>query len=634
MQSRSLIIWLSFLLTCMASTAFSQQAKALKWYSKAQKTEQKKSFDKALEQYAKAIEADPEWCAPYDAAISLAFRLKNESRAESLLQAAARNCKHPDAKIFYTLGMRALDKQQWQESASYLERFLNTEHSYTGFISQAEGALDRIQRIREAQQHPTTDSIRPLPATINSAADEYLPLLSATEDFIIFTRRARGDENFYGSIRKEGQWQIANPINSLNTRFPDGAATLSADGRTMILTRCHDRQGYGSCDLYISQWKEQNWTPARNLGPKINTEYKETQPCLSADGSRLYFSSNRPGGYGKMDIWAIDWLPEGKWSDPFPLDSTINSPANEKTPFIHYDHQSLYFTSDRPESFGSSDLFLSRKKKNKWTRPQNLGWPINSPDEEGTIYISRDGSTAYMGKKLGDSSHYDLVRFTLDASVAALPSTYFYGQVVDANTQEGIPAYVMVLDDFGDTLARFSASANGHFMLTLSQDRSYQFFMEHPQYVYYSGRWEGSTLIQNGMEGQNFQFQMQQPEATDSARTFVLQNLFFASNSARILPSSQSEIQKLYEWLIQKPEIGLEIHGHTDQVGSAQANQILSLQRAKAVYDTLVAKGISADRLRFKGFGESQPLVETEMTEADRAQNRRTEFQLWNYRDN
>ena len=113
----------------MTSTAFSQQAKALKWYSKAQKTEQKKSFDKALEQYAKAIEADPEWCAPYDAAISLAFRLKNESRAESLLQAAARNCKHPDARIFYTLGMRALDKQQWQESASYLERFLNTEHS-------------------------------------------------------------------------------------------------------------------------------------------------------------------------------------------------------------------------------------------------------------------------------------------------------------------------------------------------------------------------------------------------------------------------------------------------------------------------------------------------------------------------
>lgn len=633
MRRRSLIIWIFLLLTCTTSTIYAQHSKAQKWYSKAQKAEQKKSFHKALDQYAKAIKADPEWCTPYDAAISLAFRLKKESQAEALLLAAASDCKDPDAKIFYTLGMRALDQQQWEASARYLERFLNTEHSYTRFISQAKEALDRVRRIQAAQQHPTTDSIRALPKSINSSENEYLPLLSATEDFMIFTRRARGDENFYGSVLKDKEWQTAVPIHALNTRYPDGAATLSADGRTMIMTRCHDRQGYGSCDLYISRWDGQNWSTPRNLGPKINTEYKETQPSLSPDGSRLYFSSNRPGGYGKMDIWAIDWLPEGKWSEPFPLDSTINSPANEKTPFIHYDHQSLYFTSDRPESFGSSDLFLSRKEKHQWTQPLNLGWPINSPDEEGTIYVSRDGTTAYMGKKLADSNHYDLVQFTLDASVAALPSTYFYGEVVDAKTHVGIPGYVVVLDDSGDTLARFSASANGNFMLTLSQDRSYQFFIEHPDYVYYSGRWEGSTLIQKGMEGQNFEFEMQKPEPSDTAKTFVLQNLFFASNSSKILPSSQSEIEKLYELLIQNPTLGLEIHGHTDQVGSAQANQILSLQRAKAVHDVLLAKGISADRLRFKGYGESQPKTE-EKSEADRAQNRRTEFQLWKYQPN
>jgi len=549
MRSRLLIIWISFLLSCITSIGNSQRPKALKLFQKGQKSEQKQSFEKALQQYEKAIEVDPSWCEPYEAGIRLSYRLKKETKALQLLQFATQNCKEPEPRFFYTLGMNAVEEENWADATTYLNQFLNLDSTYPQWVLKAQKSLNRVRLIQEAIQNPSTDSIVSLPPEINSEADEYLPLLSATEDFMIFTRRANRDENFYGSVRKEGQWQKAIPINALNTRFPDGAATLSADGHTMIMTRCHDRQGYGSCDLYISRWEGQNWSTPRNLGPKINTAYKETQPSLSADGSRLYFSSNRPGGYGKMDIWAIDWLPEGKWSVPFPLDSSINSPANEKTPFIHYDHQSLYFTSDRPESFGSSDLFVSRKKKNKWTPPQNLGWPINSPDEEGTIYVSRDGTTAYMGKKIVDRRHYDLVQFTLDASVAALASTYFYGRVLDADSNDGVPAYILVLDDTADTLARFSASANGNFMLTLSKDRSYQFFIEHPGYIYYSGRWEGLALIDNSLEGKTFDFLLEPTEPSDSAKAFILQNLFFESNSAKILPESQSEIQKLFELL-------------------------------------------------------------------------------------
>ena len=536
-----------------------------------------------------------------------------------------------DVRYYALKGDLYSEIRDYKAAAAAYRQFLVQPGSYDQLEKQSRARLETVEQVLYDQKHPSATDIQRMNDRINSPAEEYLPLLPADGSFMIFTRRTRGREDFYMSFREDSSWSQARPVPGLNSPGNEGAATLSADGKILVFTRCQARDSYGQCDLYLSKQVDGQWLEPRNMGPRVNTYYNETQPAFSPDGRSLYFASNRPGGMGKMDIWRIDWMSDGRWSAAVPLDSAVNSRHNEKTPFIHYDNQTLYFTSDRPDGYGSSDLYVSRKKQRQWQPAENMRWPINTVAAEGTIYVARDGRTGYMGRREQPGRDYDIFIFRLDTSVASKPATYVKGKVIDADTRDGVRAKVRVYDGSGDReIANIETDTAGTFLAPLPMDGNYQLFAEAPGYTFQSERYTYEDLaVRHPDTPWLVELQAIGAETTGEDRTpIVLRNLMFRTGTADWLPQSETELQRLLELLKDQPGLKIEIRGHTDDVGSAQANQILSMQRAKAVYDYLIANEIDRDRLRYEGYGQSQPLVPNESDEA-RQKNRRTEFVIW-----
>jgi tetratricopeptide (TPR) repeat protein len=232
---------------------------------------------------------------------------------------------------------------------------------------------------------------------INSPDPEYFPTLPIEGDKMIFTRRVNGiDEDFYGSIKSGGKWGKAVRIDKVNTPLNEAAQSISQDGRWLVFDACTRRDGYGSCDLYISYMTDNGWSEALNLGGVVNSEQWDVQPCLSPDKRDLYFTSTRPGGLGGSDIYVTHLQANGRWSTPENLGPQVNTAGDEACPFIHADNQTLYFTSNGHVGYGDMDIFLVRKGADgKWGTPENLGYPINTIENEGSLFIAADGKTAY-----------------------------------------------------------------------------------------------------------------------------------------------------------------------------------------------------------------------------------------------
>ena len=232
---------------------------------------------------------------------------------------------------------------------------------------------------------------------INSINLEYLPSITVEGNKLIFNKRINGDEDFYESNKVNGIWQLATPVKGkLNTNLNEGAQNISQDGEWLIFTGCNYPEGYGSCDLYISiKNKNGEWSEAVNMGSNINTDAWETAPSLSPDKRDLYFSSTRVGGIGGSDIW-VSHNVNGEWQKPENLGTVINTSKDDGCPFIHADNQTMYFNSSGHQGYGLNDLFVARRnEKGSWQQPNNLGYPINTVDEEASLIVAADGKTAF-----------------------------------------------------------------------------------------------------------------------------------------------------------------------------------------------------------------------------------------------
>jgi tetratricopeptide (TPR) repeat protein len=242
--------------------------------------------------------------------------------------------------------------------------------------------------------------------SINSAESEYLPCLTIDGKEFFFTRRVRGfDEDFYSVKKNNDGWSKALPLGgNVNTDLNEGAQMISQDGEWLVFTACNRKDGWGSCDIYISYLTPDGWSEGINLGGKINTDQWESQPCLSPDKRDLYFTSRRFGGYGGSDIYVSHRLSNGEWSTPENLGSQINTSGDEASPFMHADNQTLFFTSTGLTGYGEADLFYAKKgPKGDWSVPENLGYPINTINNEGTLFIAADAKTAYFASDRSDS---------------------------------------------------------------------------------------------------------------------------------------------------------------------------------------------------------------------------------------
>jgi outer membrane protein OmpA-like peptidoglycan-associated protein/tetratricopeptide (TPR) repeat protein len=509
---------------------------------------------------------------------------------------------------------------QVKPTGSQLELALTRKRSYTF----------AVQQEKEQQSEKNTVGFAPknLGATVNSKMSEYLPSQTIDGTQLFFTRRVDiYNEDFYGSSRQKiSTWENAQPLKgSLNTPQSEGAMMISQDGNWLVFTGCYRPDSYGGCDLYISYKNKEGWSAAKNLGNRINSDQWESQPCLSPDKRELYFASRKPGGLGGSDLYVSRLQDNGQWSDPENLGPGINSAADEQCPFIHADNQTLYFTSSYWPGYGDDDLFMVRKvAEGKWSTPKNLGYPINTIDREGTLFITADGKTAYYASERKDSyGGLDLYSFELNPSIRPYETRWVTGKVTDKKTGTGISATLELTDlQTRQVISRVKTDSLGNYLLTLPTGRDYAFTVNQKGFLFNSDQYFLKNGIVDSAVVKNIELQPIERNAS-----VVLKNIFFETNRYELTPASLVELDKLVVLLAENPTISIEISGHTDNIGKAETNLLLSENRAKAVVDYLASKKIDAKRLAYKGFGLTNPIADN-ATEMGRALNRRTEMKI------
>lgn len=463
--------------------------------------------------------------------------------------------------------------------------------------------------------------------SINTGDLEYYPSVTIDGNTLVFTRRVGGhNEDFFVSHRKNDQWTRAKSMDGdINSNFNEGAQNISQDGEWLVFTGCNFPEGLGSCDLFFSSLTKKGWSAPENIGEPVNTEFWESAPCLSPDKRELYFSSNRPGGYGGKDIYVSRRLPNGRWGAPENLGPGINTAGDESCPFIHADNQTMYFTSNGLTGYGGDDLFVARKQANgKWEDVENLGYPINTIENEGSLIVAADGKTAYYASDRADTrGGLDIYTFELREDIRPNKTLWVRGRVFDRSNKEGLPSAVELIEiGSGQTLMKVQTNENGEYLITLPLGKDYAFNVNRKGYLFYS---------------ESFPFSHQTPDSTytidiglqpiEANASVVLKNIFFDVNRFELKPQSIAELNRVVTLLNDNPGVTVMISGHTDSTGNAQENTKLSENRAKAVVDYLVDHQIAAGRLQYKGFGASEPVGDNN-TEEGRAKNRRTELTI------
>ena len=461
--------------------------------------------------------------------------------------------------------------------------------------------------------------------SINSAVSEYYPTVTIDGDKLIYTRRVNNfNEDFYESDKVNGVWQGSKSLpGNINTNQNEGAQNISQDGQWLIFTGCNFPDGHGSCDLYISYLTADGWSTPENLGENINTENWESAPSLSPDKRDLYFSSRQPDGYGGSDIYVSHRMINGRWGIPQNLGPTINTVGDEGTPFIHADNQSMYFTSNGHPGYGGDDLFISRRNPDgSWGKPENLGYPINTIENEGSLVISADGKTAYYASDRADSrGGLDLYSFEMREDIRPAQTLWVKGKVFDRQTRKGLPSSVVLTDlSTGMVISDLQTDETGSYLITLPKGKDYAFNVKRKGYLFYS---ENFSLRESTADSTYHIDIPLQPIEANAA--IVLKNIFFDPNKFDIKAESETELNEVVQLMKDNPTLHIQINGHTDNTGKSADNKTLSENRAKAVTNYLVAHGVVQGRLLFKGFGDTQPVADNATPEG-KAKNRRTEL--------
>ena len=463
--------------------------------------------------------------------------------------------------------------------------------------------------------------------SINSFDSEYFPSITITGTKLVFTRRVKNyNEDFYESNKINGIWSKAKPIEGdVNTEFNEGAQNISQDGTILFFTGCNFPQGQGSCDLYYSLYINNKWSKPIAAGRNINTEFWETQPSLSPDKRTLYFAARDPTTLGGSDLYVSKLDDKGRWGVPYNLGKTINTTGNESCPFMHADGETLYFTSDGHPGYGGEDLYLTRKDTaGKWTTPINLGYPINTIENEGSLTIAADGVTAYYASDRADTKGgLDLYTFMLRKNVQPTKTLYVQGKVTDSKTTIGLSSTVELIDVAnGKLLQKIQTDETGNYFITLPIGKNYLFNVNRKGFLFYSDNYNLTKAVPDTTYKKDIPLQ---PLTTNAY--IVLNNIFYQTKQYNLQPESYTELDKVVTLLKENPTAIIEIEGHTDNVGADKANIELSNKRAKAVVTYLVAKGILANRLLAKGYGATKPIANN-TNDVGKAKNRRTALKV------
>lgn len=537
------------------------------------------------------------------------------------------------------IGQLELRRGNYQSAKEDLTRYIELSPHLTEVQKQEQNRyIHNCDFALDALRKPVPFEPANMGAGVNSREAEYYPSITVDQKEFVFTRDVPDansmeghQEDFFISVLIDSTWQTARSAGApLNSSLNEGAPSISADGRLLFFTACERPDGKGSCDIYLSQrMPDGSWSKPFNIGSPINTTAWESQPSFSSDGKTLYFVRGITNAQRvrQQDIYTSTFQADMTWSEPRKLPDVINTPQIEESVFIHPDNQTLYFSSDGHIGMGGLDIFFSRiGDDGQWTRPVNLGYPINTYDDENSLVVSADGKKAYFASdRKGGFGKLDLYQFSLYPDARPSLVNFVRARVSDAANRAPIAAEFEIVDvATGKVLiSNKTDKKKGEFLACLPAGKNYMLNVNKQGYLFYSDYFEcpKGTDRQNAYE---LDIRLQAPK---SGEKVILKNIFFDINKFDLKPESFAELGKLVAFLKSQSTLRIEVSGHTDSSGDKKANLVLSQNRAKAVFDYLLSQGIPETRITYKGYGDSVPVAGND-SEEGRARNRRTEFRI------
>ena len=545
------------------------------------------------------------------------------------------NCPDNFPKVYYFLGEIAFNRKDYVSADLYLRRSIDLGIS-DPYYSDAMSIYEKAKVLADIIANPVPFNPK-IVSGISTIFDEYLPIISPDQELSFFTRRSDKSslnsitntivEEFVSSKKIKGKFEIGQALSSpFNLESNEGGASITIDNRVLYYTKCiRNKKGYNNCDIYYVNREDNAWSEVQTFSDKISkSDSWESQPTVSSDGKTIIFASDRVGGYGKIDLYEINWQ-NGKWTDPKNLGSAINSNEHEKSPYLHTDGKTLFFSSTNFPSLGGFDIFYSRMDSSgNWQEPQNIGYPINTVADEISLFVSTDGNTAYFASnQLDGVGGWDIYFFPLHDGAKPQRVLFLKGELLDENGQ-ALQDVELEMKNINTNIVTTVKVNSGSYVsaLTLSKDDDVLITIKKEGFAFNSTYISADDTSFSSPKNLNIKL-----ESLENGKSFNLSNIYFETNSYQINSIAKDVLFEFTAYLKVNKNMVIEINGFTDNIGNDIANQLLSENRAKEVCELLVSYGLASDRLSYNGYGEQFPRVDN-ASDSNRAQNRRTEFRI------
>ncbi|MDR1793440.1 MAG: OmpA family protein [Bacteroidales bacterium] len=634
--------------------------KAEKLYNQALDAQKKGNSDKATTLYKQCIDEQDDWAVPYyHLGMKTIYQIERGSQSDkSLLMRAigyfekvVQICPQYNLTSYLYLGKLYYSIGEYKKAVDALEFFTQEPELIKNEkqLNEAEWFLQYSKKYVQLYGNPVPFSPQQV-KNVSTSDDEYLASISPDNEYLFFTRKQIVISQQFGTKKSEikeiftvsrrqadGEFETGNPMPSppFNMSNNEGSPSLTANNNYMVFTRCSeepiDNLGnlYYNCDLYFSELKNGEWTTPQNMGKAINLpNCWESQPSISADGKMLIFASDRPGGLGGYDLYFSVMDANGNWQQAQNVGKPINSSADEKSPFLHSDNKTLYYSSTGFTGLGGYDIYFSRKDaENKWGKPVNIGYPINSENDDLGLFVSTFGERAYFASnKL--ANNWNIYQFDLYDEARPDKVLLVKGKVNNMDTEKETKLHLKNIQT-KQTIDVNIDQHTGQYTTIIDQTQDdYLLTIKQEGYVYEARYIAPKKLIDSGLymyPAGSVDFDLQEVQ---KGIPYKIHDIYFETNSFDLTEASKKVLDILIEFLKDNPAINIEIQGHTDNVGTYQSNLVLSENRAKSVYQYLQSEYIAANRLKYKGYSDTQPVADNK-TEEGRAKNRRTVFVIF-----
>lgn len=626
--------------------------KARELQVKGNKSDAYEIYNEILDQYPDYLEVNYYYALGYYLPIQLnGYIIKNKKEAELALAAFNRIytvCPYYKIKCNLYGAMVAYLLEDFENAIKFAKVLIDNPDMVKDLadIDNAELIIKNAKFYDKILNHPVPFNPTAVEG-ISTEYDEYLATQSPDGSQFYFTRRmpvdnpanyfsnAKEDREFFSMSEKgkSGTFGVGSPLPTpFNQSTNEGSPTINLANDFIVFAKVLEGKicnaSYPNYDLYYSEYNGEYWSDPQSLGANVNrSDSWESQPSLSSDGRLLFFASDRPGGYGGSDIWYTERASDGTWRKAVNLGPTINTDTNERSPFLHTDSKTLYFSSSGHKGLGGMDVFYSKLNDKKiWQTPVNIGYPINSENDEVDFFVSLNGETAYFSSNNIDNKDWNIYQFPLYEEARPKNMIIVKGEV-KSDDGDITEAVVEIRDTASNVIATSKVNEiTGKYAIATEFDK------EKPQDIIVNIKKKGHSydtkLINPEKIVENIVTSDAEVKKVEVGKTYDLHDIYFGTNLYSLTEQSKHIINLFVEFLNENPTIKVEIQGHTDNVGDDADNQLLSERRAQSVYEYALSRQVDASRIRYKGYGESSPIA-TNNTPEGRAKNRRTIFLIY-----